>query len=192
MARLPQLGSGPVPSVVDRAPAPSRSLDEAWFREFYAQTADRVFSFLYHRCGGSAKQARDLLQETYVAVVCAVRGGSVMTPTPAWVMTIARNKLVDHVRRSTREMRHLRSVALESPRDQASAAGDLEVTRDEVLAVVWALPAHQRLLLSLRHLDGLSVPEVADHIGRSVAATESNLSRARAAFRLRREEVRRA
>jgi len=43
--------------------------------------------------------------------------------------------------------------------------------------------APQRLALTLRYLDGLSVPEVAEHLGRSVHATETLLARARAALR---------
>ena len=37
--------------------------------------------------------------------------------------------------------------------------------------------------LTLRYLDGLSVPEVADELDRTVHATEALLVRARAAFR---------
>ena len=46
---------------------------------------------------------------------------------------------------------------------------------------------------TLRYLDGLSVPEVAEHLGRTVHATEALLVRARNAFRvaLRRGELRR-
>ena len=40
-----------------------------------------------------------------------------------------------------------------------------------------------RAALVLRHVDGLSVAAVADHLDRSVEATEQVLSRARAAFR---------
>jgi RNA polymerase sigma-70 factor (ECF subfamily) len=39
-------------------------------------------------------------------------------------------------------------------------------------------------VLSLRYLDDLTVPEVADALGRSVHATESLLARARRAFRM--------
>ena len=45
------------------------------------------------------------------------------------------------------------------------------------------LGAHHRAALTLRYLDGLSVPEVADHLGRTVHATEALLVRARNAFR---------
>jgi RNA polymerase sigma-70 factor (ECF subfamily) len=45
------------------------------------------------------------------------------------------------------------------------------------------LAGHHRAALTLRYLDGLPVPEVADHLGRTVHATEALLVRARSAFR---------
>jgi RNA polymerase sigma-70 factor (ECF subfamily) len=50
-------------------------------------------------------------------------------------------------------------------------------------AALSRLAVPQRLALTLRYLDGLSVPEVAEHLGRSVHATETLLVRARAALR---------
>jgi RNA polymerase sigma-70 factor (ECF subfamily) len=43
--------------------------------------------------------------------------------------------------------------------------------------------------LTLRYADGLPVPEVAEHLGRTVHATEALLVRARRAFRSRYEET---
>ena len=43
--------------------------------------------------------------------------------------------------------------------------------------------SHHRAALTLRYLDGLPVPEVANHLGRTVHATEALLVRARTAFR---------
>ncbi len=42
---------------------------------------------------------------------------------------------------------------------------------------------HHQAALTLRYLDGLPVPEVARHLGRSLHATEALLVRARVAFR---------
>ena len=55
----------------------------------------------------------------------------------------------------------------------------------EVLA---SLAPHHRVALTLRYADGLPVSEVAEHLGRTVHATEALLVRARRAFRLRYEE----
>ena len=46
------------------------------------------------------------------------------------------------------------------------------------------LPPDYQAVLSLRYLDDLTVPAVADALGRSVHATESLLARARRAFRM--------
>ena len=50
------------------------------------------------------------------------------------------------------------------------------------------LGAHHRAALTLRYLDGLPVPDVADVLGRTVEATEALLTRARRAFRAIYEE----
>ena len=66
----------------------------------------------------------------------------------------------------------------------------IELHGDRVFGDDKAMPSglaklgpHHRSALTLRYLDGLSVPEVADHLGRTVHATEALLVRARNAFR---------
>jgi RNA polymerase sigma-70 factor (ECF subfamily) len=60
---------------------------------------------------------------------------------------------------------------------------DLRIERAQARAVLHQLGAHHRSALTLRYLDGLSVSEVADNLGRTVHATEALLVRARNAFR---------
>ena len=62
---------------------------------------------------------------------------------------------------------------------------DLVLARTDVLG---RLGAHHRAALTLRYLDGLPVAEVADHLGRTLHATEALLVRARRAFRSAYEE----
>ena len=96
-------------------------------------------------------------------------------------MTVARNKLVDHWRRQAREERGLRTVAA----DQASFHDpwDAELDTLRAQAVLDRLSAHHRMVLTLRYLDDLPVPEVAVLIDRTLHATEALLVRARSAFR---------
>jgi RNA polymerase sigma-70 factor (ECF subfamily) len=54
--------------------------------------------------------------------------------------------------------------------------------------VLGGLTGHHRAALTLRYLDGLPVAEVADHLGRTLHATEALLVRARQAFRQAYEE----
>ena len=74
---------------------------------------------------------------------------------------------------------------MESAAEPADPDADDEerFERARVHAVLGALAAHHRAALTLRYLDGLPVADVADHLGRTLHATEALLVRARRAFR---------
>jgi RNA polymerase sigma-70 factor, ECF subfamily len=138
-----------------------------------------VYHYLLHRCH-QQPTAEDLTSETFLAAVDAIRRGAVALPTAAWLIGIARHKLVDHWRRAERESRQLGLLAVEG-----SVEFDEPIEPGRAVAVLAELNAMQRAALTLRHVDGLSVPDVAKVLGRSVHATETLLVRARAAFRSR-------
>lgn len=147
--------------------------------DIYDAALPEVYGYLLSRCR-DATLAQDLTAETFLAAVTAAR----RAPGPVsigWLIGVARHKLADHWRRQEREQRNLRLV--HSERYEADDPWD--ATLDAVLArqVLDQLGAHHRAALTLRYLDGLAVPEVADHLGRTVHATEALLVRARAAFR---------
>ena len=146
----------------------------------YDRALPQVYGYLLPRSGNAAV-AEDLTAETFLAAVSAVQRGTVADLTVAWLVGVARHKLVDHWRRQAREERQLKAVEemvvpWEDPWD-----AHLEVTRAR--AVLATLGPHHRGALTLRYLDALSVPEVARALGRTVHATEALLVRARAAFR---------
>jgi RNA polymerase sigma-70 factor (ECF subfamily) len=101
--------------------------------------------------------------------------------TVAWLVGVARHKLVDHWRRQAREERQLRAV--EETVAPWEDPWDAKLDAVRAHAVLESLGPHHRGALVLRYLDGLSVPEVAEALGRTVHATEALLVRARAAFR---------
>jgi RNA polymerase sigma-70 factor, ECF subfamily len=147
----------------------------------YDSALPEVYGYLASRCG-SATVAEDLTSETFLSAVTAVRQGRVPELTVAWLIGVARHKLVDHWRRREREDRSLRAVdtdPLDTPADEWDVRLDV-LTAHRTLAT---LGAHHRSALTLRYLDGLPVREVADCLGRTVGATEVLLVRARAAFR---------
>jgi RNA polymerase sigma-70 factor (ECF subfamily) len=145
----------------------------------YDRALPQVYGYLCTRTSNPVV-AEDLTAETFLAAVQAIHRGSVPDLTVAWLIGVARHKLVDHWRRQAREesgLRLLKEVEIEE--DDV----DLRFDRAQARAVVAALGPHHRSALTLRYLDGLSVSEVADHLGRTVHATEALLVRARNAFR---------
>jgi RNA polymerase sigma-70 factor, ECF subfamily len=148
----------------------------------YDRALPEVYGYLVSRCGDQAV-AEDLTAETFLAAVSAVQRDAVADLTVAWLVGVARHKLVDHWRRVGREERKLRLVAQqpEPVDDPWDARLDVAMAR-HVLA---QLGASNRCALTLRYLDGLPVAEVATELGRTLHATEALLVRARIAFRAR-------
>jgi RNA polymerase sigma-70 factor, ECF subfamily len=146
----------------------------------YHRALPQVYGYLLPRCGGAAL-AEDLTAETFVAAVAAVRRPDPPDVTVAWLVGVARHKLADHWRRLAREQRGL--ARAEAASDGLDDPWDDWLDAAAAHAALSRLPAHQRGALILRYLDGLPVAEVAEHLGRSVHATETLLARARAALR---------
>jgi RNA polymerase sigma-70 factor, ECF subfamily len=146
----------------------------------YRQALPQVYGYLLARCG-NVVVAEDLTAETFMAAVDALERATAPTPTVAWLIGVARHKLVDHWRRTEREQRSL--VLAAGAGDEFDDPWPAVFDVDAVHAALGRLSALHRCALTLRYLDGLSVAEVADHVGRSLHATETLLVRARAALR---------
>jgi RNA polymerase sigma-70 factor (ECF subfamily) len=146
----------------------------------YAVALPQVFGYLLPRCG-SAARAEDLTAETFLAAVAAVRQGNVSNVSVAWLIGIARHKLVDHWRQLEREQRSL--AAVETNTADAEDPWPEWLDTQAAHAALARLSFSQRVALTLRYLDGLPVVEVAEHLGRTVHATETLLVRSRIALR---------
>jgi len=146
----------------------------------YDRALPQVYGYLIDRCG-DAPTSEDLTSETFLAAVEATkRTGGAQVSIP-WMVGVARHKLVDHWRRRARDERLLAQVADETTEDEDPWEARLDGMR--AADVLGRLGGHHRAALTLRYVDGLSVPEVADLLGRSVHGTEALLVRARAAYR---------
>ena len=117
--------------------------------------------------------AEDLAQETFYKATRALLGRRGGSPA-AWLLSIARNVLIDHMRRKRREAPLPDAEELGVP----ELAGDAVAVRD----VLDRLPEGQRRLLTLVYFDGFSLAEVAAMTGRSTSSIKTALWRARAAF----------
>ena len=78
----------------------------------YDRALPQVYGYLRARCD-TQSAAEDLTAETFLAAVDATRGAGCPTIDVAWLIGVARHKLVDHWRRKERELRGLRLVAFE-------------------------------------------------------------------------------
>ncbi len=144
-----------------------------------------MYGYLLPRCGNVA-DAEDLTAETFMAAVAALQRPDPPSVSVAWLIGIARHKLIDQWRRGERERRGLAAVGAERIDDPWEELLDTSAA----YSALARLPGPQRAALALRYLDGLPVREIADLLDRTEGGTETLLARARAALRrIYREEA---
>jgi RNA polymerase sigma-70 factor (ECF subfamily) len=156
------------------------SAGAAEFRALCTTAIPEVYKFVCRRCG-DPDLAKDLTAEALLAAARRVRDGEPGEVTAAWIKSVARNKLLEHWRRSEREQRRLR--LLWGGREDSDVSWPEDASAEQALKVLRTMAPIHQAVLTLRYLDDLSVPEVARALGRSVHATESLLARAKTAFR---------
>lgn len=148
--------------------------------DLYDRALPQVYGYVLVRCG-RASVAEDLTAETMLAAASAVQRSDPPAISVAWLIGVARHKLVDHWRRQAREERGLRAVGEDE--EVGEDAWDVRLDALRARQTLDALGSHHRSALMLRYFDDLPVPEVAALLGRTVHATEALLVRARLAFR---------
>ena len=154
--------------------------DDAQFRAWYDASLPRVFRYLYHRCGRNTDIAEELTQQTFVEAVRSRRTFDGADST-AWLIGIARHRLIDHLRRIERRERGLLRFFATQPVQVVWLGPDLG--DDQLAAALGQLPAAQRAAVVLRYLDDLPVREVARLMSRTEKSVESLLSRGRESLR---------
>lgn len=148
--------------------------------EIYDEALPEVYSYLRARCG-SRELAEELTSATFVQAALSCSRAAAPQLTVGWLITVARNKLIDHWRRQAVADRSM--MLLDGGRVDAVDPWTLVLDQARAQQVMSELPPHYQSVLTLRYLDDLQVPECAELLNRSVHATESLLARARNAFR---------
>jgi RNA polymerase sigma-70 factor (ECF subfamily) len=142
----------------------------------YETEVARVHGYLVTRCG-SRQLAEDVTGEVFLNAAQRFAQGRQAEVTTAWLMSVAKRRLIDHWRRADSQRRRIEKLRLERG---AHSALDLEDER--VFAALESLSDRQRAALTLRYLDEHSVSEVADALDVSYQAAESLLARGRQSF----------
>lgn len=142
--------------------------------ELYDAHIDGVYRHIYRRCRDHAL-AEDVTQDTFVT---ALRTREPKDITVAWLKRVAANRLHDLLRRQTTYMAKLRLVG-----NSTGETSPGVVDRLHLEAALAEMTIDQRLILTLHYLDGLSVPEMAKELGRSVKSVEGLVTRARRQLR---------
>jgi RNA polymerase sigma-70 factor (ECF subfamily) len=163
--------------------------DRTAFDSLVARHYRGIYNMVY-RMLGNAEDALDLTQETFLRVYTRLDTFQLGRPFTAWLRRIASNLCIDHLRQRPQPAVSLDEqleAGLEQADDSpgASPPDRLEMAEDSrrVLAAVQRLPAKQRAVLIMRHVDGMSLEEIAAALGWPLGTVKVNLFRGRRAVR---------
>lgn len=145
------------------------------FQLLYQRHKARVFGFLVARLK-TRPEAEEVFQEVFTKLHTHRFKYRKDAPFLAWLFTIVRNSLVDHIRKQNTRGKYLElspeavSTAMEEPR------GGQDV--NEAIAELSSLSSEQRMLLSMRFNEDLSFAEIAKSMDISQSNARKIVSRA--------------
>jgi len=129
----------------------------------------------------------DLVQEVLLSIHRARHTFRPERPFAPWWRAIARNAIVDWMRRQGRR-REQSLEGIEPAADEGAATG-AEALSPELVEALEALPANQRQAVELIHVHGLSVAEAAARVGVTAGALKVRAHRGYKALRQRLKET---
>ena len=150
------------------------------FGVLYDRYVDQVFRYVLFRVGDRSL-AEDVTSETFLRALRRITTVSYQgRDVGAWFVTIARNLVLDHVK-SSRYRLEVTTAELDD-NQQVTAGPEQavleEATTSELLRCVSELNDDQREYIVLRFLQGLSVAETAQQMGRNEGAIKALQHRA--------------
>lgn len=158
------------------------------FGELYERFSPGVFN-LALRMVGSREDAEDIRQEVFLRAHRALKDFKGEARFSTWLYRIAANVALDEIRRrkptvsadTLREESRWEAVADDQgdPQEQL----DRSLAREAVQAALMAMPPNYRILVVLKHIEGLSYEEIAAVLGCTLTSLNVRLHRARESFR---------
>ena len=152
-------------------------------QNIWTELGSRVRGFVGRRIN-DPHAADDITQDVMLKVQSQL---DVLPPEdklPAWVLTVARNAIIDHYR--ARAVRDHADIADFDPADDATDDEGQAAVRDLtpcLMRMIEQLPEPYREAMKLADIEGLSQQEVANRTGISLSGAKSRVQRARQQLR---------
>ncbi len=161
-----------------RAIAAAKGGDWDALHYLYSRHADDVFRFV-QSIVQNRHDAEDVTHEVFAKLMRAIqRYEERQVPFAAWILRVARNAALDHVR-SRRQIPVEEVFVSDDGHEETSF--DLS---QALKAALSELPEAQREVLVLRHIGGLTPNEIAERLGKTEASIQGLHHRGRAALKV--------
>ena len=162
--------------LVSNAIAAAKRGDRDAHHFLYVRYADDVLRYV-QSVVRDTHEAEDITQNVFAKLMTAIgKYEERDVPFAAWILRVARNAALDHLRAR-------RAIPVEEVRIADPGPDPADYERDRALRDALAeLPDEQREVLILRHIAGLSPTEIASAIGKTESSVHGLHHRGRAAL----------
>ena len=139
--------------------------DRQAFDELIRLYYDYVFSFLLKNTADEIL-SEDLTQETFLKMIRSIEkydpGGSASFGT--WLITIAKNCYIDHLRRNRIHLEDMDSLPLEDERNVADEV-ERKLQYEQIMKAMETLPPEQALAIKLKYVEDMTLAQIAEQFG---------------------------
>jgi RNA polymerase sigma-70 factor (ECF subfamily) len=162
--------------LVLRGVARAKEGDRSAVHYLYARYADDIYAYI-HTIVRDPHDAEDVTQSVFTKLITSIRKYEPQgVPFTAWMLRVARNAALDHLRAK-------RLVPCEEIRLADEGSEHVRIDRcRSIEQALSRLPREQREVLVLRHIAGMSPGEIADRLGKTEGAVHALHHRGRGAL----------
>lgn len=149
------------------------------FQLVYDRHRNRVYQTAI-RYLKSPQLAQEVVQDVFLKLWFERRQLHRFSPLEAWVFTVARNNILNRLKRLSVEWKALHQLSLSGAEADLSAAYKLEDAqyRKMLLEVLNDLPAQQRQVFDLARIEKLSYAEIGERLSLSALTVKTHMARA--------------
>lgn len=147
-------------------------IDKQALLEIYEHYSPEIFRYACRMLGDN-DLAEDCVADTFLRLLIAVRGGTLLGNIRAYLYRVAHNWIIDHYRRRPQVNISLEENFHTDAESNPSHLVGQELDRQRVRSALLQLPAEQRQVIELRFMENWSHDEVAVALGKTVEATRA-------------------
>jgi RNA polymerase sigma-70 factor (ECF subfamily) len=195
MVRRDELAALPDHEIMGRLKAAPPDVVMDGFEVLVARYKNSIVSFLF-RFVGDFRTAEDLAQETFLRVFKKIHEYNNAAKFSTWLYTIASNLAKDEFKRRTRHparsldwkgggdtTRNIPQVKADTTTSVPEVRLEHDEIRKNVKKALELLEEHDREILLLKDVQGLSYEEISQVLELPLGTVKSRISRARVAFK---------
>ncbi|MEE8296068.1 MAG: RNA polymerase sigma factor [Sphingomonadales bacterium] len=153
----------------------AQSGEETAFNLLFQRWNPKLLGFAF-KLSGDPQAARDIAQETWVAVIKGLKRLEDPALFRAWFFRIAHNKAADDIRA---RQKHRKSEEAVKEMTDLNAQGSPPDEGYDLKTLIDGMPREKRSLLILFYVEGLTIPELAEVFEIPTGTIKSRLHSAR-------------